>query len=949
MMKNVFSFSPLSSNAQLEDNAKNVPYQLDLAGNQAVPHINNLLFFHEVDIYQGDKTQAKADALRLKHFDQMEAYGLFLKRKGRRPLFDLYPCFQPFNEATKAFFPFIKSLQQRLQPGDTILSLWDRSGYFAGLLAGLFSQQQVITTWTGNQDILGYKGFYHWMGHLPNLQVLFCDLDKPLPIQDDTISLVVGQDTFHRFGQSLLMRELLRITHDEAAIIFPHVHLTNSEPEPFFERGCKQLHGRDYDAFFQQMAQHIPRKGYVFGEPYLFWENDGKRNQAIPLVSTPDMTDYNALLAILPNSWQEPLAAFGMDDLDNVADCRVLVNQILQVDLHRQRVYIDRDKMEGGVGHLLDRHPIYVERLGAAADYPLSEAICRILHLAQKGLTIQEISHKVHIPLEAVIAGLRKLDQQGIVQVLPISEDAFRLQHFISTQQYLIPYQDQTLSALWHSAQQHFQDEVLLIDASDESTFTFGEADEVIQTICASLAGQALQKGDHVILYGELHVEALLMYWACMQMGLIAVPVPAHTSPSNLAHIFAVTAAKLICCDHSAVEMAREAIPDAPLIFWDEEDERSDTLYFSDWLENNHTEEFSPVDISHEDTAVVLFTSGSTSIPKGVPLTHGHLFRSGHLITETFHWTEKDKFLAFGGLGYMSGLRNSAIAPLISGTAIVVPDPAVATHAFGVAESIDQHQVSILAANPALYRQWVQHHQRVGKQLRSLKTIMCTGSQLTATLAKEFETAFQLPILNYYGLTETTGICTSEAPFAQRPPSQTIGKPVGCIAQVVDEMGNLVPIGAEGELRIFGENIMTGYLGQSALTTEVIRDGWFYTGDIASVDAAGYLQLHGRKREIVKTSTEELIYLSEIEAVAQMLPWVEAAAACAFTENDIEKIALFVLGSDEQADLSALQAHLLARLGARRLPHLTRIKTAFPYGTNGKILKKQLLHELQNG
>ena len=461
------------------------------------------IFFLEADIFRGKVEGGKAETLWTQHFHEIDQYALFLHRKGRRPLFDIYPCFQPFNEATKAFFPFINTLQSRLQPGDTILNLWDRSGFFAGLLAGLFPEQQIITTWTGNQDMLGYKGFYHWFGNRPRHQILFCDLNKPLPIQENTISLVIGLDSFHRFDQSLLMRELLRITHDDAAIIFPHVHLTNSEPEPYFDRGCKQLHGMEYDAFFQRMAQHTSRKGYIFGEATMFWENDVKKNPEIPLSHTPNTSDYNALLAILPSDWKVPLAAFGTESIADVATCRILVNHILQIDLHQGRVFVDRDKMEKGVGHLLDRHPIYVERLKEAGDYPLSEQMCRVLYLAMQGHTVQEISTLTQLDLQFIIDDLSDLEQRGIAQVLPLSEEAFRLQQFISTQEYLFPHSSQHLQLLWQQAQRLYKDQPLLIDGKDESIFTFEEADEVVEMVCRRLQEVGLSKGDHIILYGD--------------------------------------------------------------------------------------------------------------------------------------------------------------------------------------------------------------------------------------------------------------------------------------------------------------------------------------------------------------------------------------------------------------------------------------------------------------
>ncbi len=951
-MDPIFTFSPEDKAFSHSPAPQKLPFQLDPDGCQAVPQYGNLLFFNEADIFQGKKSTEKAQALYEQHFQDMAQYELFLQRKGRRPLFDLYGCFQPFNEATKAFFPFIKELQKRLKPGDVILNLWDRSAYFAGLLAALFPRQKIITTWTGNKDILGYKGFHHWLKDESQLQVLFCDLDKPLPIRDNAISLVVGMDAFHRFDQSLLMGELLRITHEEAAIIFPHVHLSNNEPEPFFERGCKQLHGRDYDAFFHKMSETHARKGYVFGEPYLFWQNDVERNQQIPLISQPDTSDYNALLCILPDSWQGPLSAFSMADLADPGSCRILLNQLLHIDLYRQRISVDRGKMDGTAGHLLDRHPIFVKRLENAAAFQLDDSMAQVLHLAQYGLTLTEISQQLQLQLSEITPFLQQMEEAGILQVLPLSENFFRLQHFIATQYYIMPRQAQTLPALWQQAQQLYADRPLLIDAGDESSFSFEEADEVVEILCHRLMTAGIQKGEHIMLYGEPHIEALFIFWACMRLGIVVVPVHEHVRPQSLREIQALVQARMAFCWGKDRASVREAMGDRELILWDEEEEISGEKSVSLWLEDVVENSFPSTAIRQEDTAVVLFTSGSTGRPKGVPLSHGHLFRSGRLITEAFQWTEKDRFLALGGLGYMSGLRNSCVAPLLSGTAVVVPDVSAASHTFAIAETIAQQQVSILAANPALYRQFVQYQDRVGRQLRSLTCVMCTGSPLTARLMEEFEAAFRQPILNYYGLTETTGICSAVLPFLEKNIASGIGQPLGSIAQIVDAQGALCAEGAEGELRIFSENIMTGYLRQAEETASVIRKGWFYTGDIASLDENNQLHLRGRKREIVKTATEELIYLSEIESAAKKLPWVKAAAAGGFVQHDAERIALFVLCDADrisEAGEILMREHLSAILGEKRLPQYIRLTADFPYGANGKILKQELIDELQNG
>ena len=148
---------------------------------------------------------------------------------------------------------------------------------------------------------------------------MFCDLNLPLPFDDDSIAFTIGLDTFHRFNQSFMLSELMRVVKTDGIILFPHVHLSNNEPEPFFERGCKQRHGKDYAQAFEQLSKTTNWDGYIFSEPFLFSENDIKQSTEIPLISTPNTLDYNALIAFLPKSWgNETLSAFSLKNIERI-------------------------------------------------------------------------------------------------------------------------------------------------------------------------------------------------------------------------------------------------------------------------------------------------------------------------------------------------------------------------------------------------------------------------------------------------------------------------------------------------------------------------------------------------------------------------------------------------------------------------------------------------------
>jgi acyl-coenzyme A synthetase/AMP-(fatty) acid ligase len=917
-----------------------------------IPKIDNLYFFNEVDIFP-ESTSVSQDRILDKSFKDASKYEQFLKQKGRRPLYDMYACFQPFNECLKAVYPFLKKLKTQVKKDDVILNLYDRSGWITSLLAGLFPEQQIITSWEGNRDVLGYQGYHFWMKDVKNVTVLFCDLNKPLPFKDKSIAFVVGLDAFHNFDQLLMIEELYRIVNDDGAILFPHVHLSNSEPDPFFERGCKQIHGKEYQSAFSLINKSNDWEGFVFSEPELFSANDITCDIPFIVQSNPDTTDYNALIALLPKSWKETgLSAFSMKDLANPGKARVLINLLLNISLHQQKVVVDRSSFDGGMDHLLERHPVYVERIKGLENLSLSELATKIIYLAKNEFTVEEISVTINKPENLVLDELEKLERLGLLQVLPITESGIRLQNFIMTQEFIISKKQQTVKNLWDEAVRSYPENRAIISLQDESEFTYSDCNEILPTIIAALYAEGLKKGDKIIICNTLHSEAILLFWACMQLGIVVVPIAQHLADETIATIVEVTGSEYIFTNQKFYSEKEAILINLKSILFDyEEEAQNETLtYFADWL--NIEEENDPeiVDISPNDEAVILFTSGSTGTPKGVQLSHGNLYRSGKLISDTFHWKESDRFFSVGGLETMSGLRNSAITALNVGSSVVVPREDSTTNLFAITEAIEVSQSTIMGSNPALLRQAVKFKDKIRGQLDSVKTLICTGNKVSNQLRKEVKELYGLSILNYYGLSETTGICISQSPMDPSLDLDTIGKPIGCIAQIVDENNNLVAPDETGELRIFSNNLMQGYFKDPKQTSEAIRDGWFYTQDLAKYLEGGYIQLLGRKRNIAKTSIEEIVYLDVIQEFISELDFIEDTFVCSYDQDDAEKIVAFItlkseLSASEEAIKKDLYNLLVEKFGAKKVPHRLQVLAKLPYSTSGKLLKNQLLNE----
>jgi acyl-coenzyme A synthetase/AMP-(fatty) acid ligase len=219
---------------------------------------------------------------------------------------------------------------------------------------------------------------------------------------------------------------------------------------------------------------------------------------------------------------------------------------------------------------------------------------------------------------------------------------------------------------------------------------------------------------------------------------------------------------------------------------------------------------------------------------------------------------------------------------------------------------------------------------------------------LPPTLAERLRGLTAAPICDYYGLTETCGGCLFVRPGEQGLARGTIGRPRGVIAQIVNEQGELVPGQGVGELRIYSENVMSGYYREPELTRAILRDGWLYTGDLVSRRSDGRLILHGRKRDVIKDARGDLIYLGEIEAALERDAGVAEAAVCSYRDpQEEEQLAAFVRarpGIVQESELvNRLRHMLLASLGARKVPQRIVVVADFPRCGNQKVDKAQLV------
>ncbi|MEG3049188.1 MAG: hypothetical protein RR792_03220 [Thermomonas sp.] len=498
-----------------------------------VPVLDGFVMFSEPLLHAGMATAPLLAEMASRLFGTEADFVSYRRDRRQRGVVESYAAFAPFNESTRSIEPVLPHAASALRDGDAILDTWCRTGYSGEWLAGRFPRQRIVSLWEGNSSVLGYRGFRHLLGQgqrARNLDIVFCHLDKPLPFADDAFGMLHAYDTLHRYGLSPLAGECLRVARDDAGILFPHLHLSNSEPEPYFQRGCRQGHGHDYRAWLDQVTATGKRRGWVFSEAVLFGMAESS-----DLVDDPGTAHYNGMVAILPDQvLPEPVA------LDVSAPRRFLVNPLFRIHIGRGKVQVDPGLFDGAVGHLLARHPVYAARL-PVGPVDVSDAALVALLLAVVGTPESAILAAVSPDSPMAASALSDMTAMELLRPAPISAAAHRLQRFHCNQW---PADEDGIATAFWSRIADCSHELLILaegdglDGNDLSRFA--------QATASSLRERGLVAGDWLSVAVDEHPLLLLAAIAAASSGfnvqLCASSTPPHPDSKLFVHADAIAA-----------------------------------------------------------------------------------------------------------------------------------------------------------------------------------------------------------------------------------------------------------------------------------------------------------------------------------------------------------------------------------------------------------------------
>jgi len=476
-------------------------------------------------------------------------------------------------------------------------------------------------------------------------------------------------------------------------------------------------------------------------------------------------------------------------------------------------------------------------------------------------------------------------------------------------------------------------------------TFSYAQVDELSGRVAASLLGLGLRPGQTVAVQLPNIPQFLFAYFGVLKAGLVVLPLnPLLRTPEIAYHLEDSDAALLVTYDLFAGEALKAAeaggvpayvatspgVPEAP----------EGARHFDELYRASDTREIAATD--PDDTAVLLYTSGTTGHPKGAELTHAQMYTACTTGGETFGYRPEDVSLLVLPLFHVFGLSSTLnVSVRFGGSVVLVPRFEVGA----VLDALEKYRCTVFCGVPTMYVALVQADVG-GRDLSALRVGVSGGASIPGEVIRAFEERFPgTVILEGYGLSETVALATFNRSADERR-VLSVGKPLpGLDVRIFDEKDEELPAGREhvGEIVIRGTTVMKGYYKKPEATAEAMRGGWFRTGDLAYRDEDGFVYIVDRKKDMVIRGGYN-VYPREIEEVLYQHPAVAEAAVIGRPDERLgeEVVAYVSLKPGQDADVADLSAFCKERLAAYKYPRELHILDDLPKGPTGKLLKTRL-------
>lgn len=502
-----------------------------------------------------------------------------------------------------------------------------------------------------------------------------------------------------------------------------------------------------------------------------------------------------------------------------------------------------------------------------------------------------------------------------------------------------------------------FPDKIALVEAGTKKQVSYHELLMQVDRAADMFFEHGIRKGDRVAVCHRNSIDTIVANFALYKLGAVCIPMNFMvTKQEELQYILNNAAVKAVVTQGEFLRHYIKAEPEIPSLQWIfSTDKISETaaanpkvqLFWEQIEKSVSHEETASAGATLEDLAFILYTSGTTGVPKGAMLTHGNLASNVISCAQIFKITDDDVFLCLLPMFHSFAWTTCVIIPLyLNLKVVIVANIMPASHWLG---SMGSEKVTLILAVPQIYSVLSKEAKGLKRlylrfwPFKNVRFAVSGAAPLTQEIKDRFEEKIGVPILEGYGLTETSPVVSVNTEELQK--IKSVGPAIPAVSTiVVDDNGNEVPRNHEGELCVKGPNVFKGYWGNEAATRDAFtEDGWFKTGDIVEVDDDGFIFIKDRKKDMIIIKGLK-VFSAQVEAVICEHPAIEECAIIGVPDGRGGEFVKLYAVKKEGAEVSTLEFRkfLKAHLDNYKRPRDFEFVDSLPKNALRKVLKREL-------
>jgi long-chain acyl-CoA synthetase len=489
--------------------------------------------------------------------------------------------------------------------------------------------------------------------------------------------------------------------------------------------------------------------------------------------------------------------------------------------------------------------------------------------------------------------------------------------------------------AVTHVLQSHAQQTPEAIAIHFEGRdWTYLELYTKAKRVADYLTKRGYKKGDVVAQFMLNSDRFLVAYYGVQLAGLTVMPVNTKLAPPEVAYIFEHSQAKVLIADERLYDVVLSTEPNFEEMIWNG--------LFEAIMEDENQETLPLVEVNEEDTAVIMYTSGTTGKPKGVMLSHENILATAEIWSESMNLSATDRTFICTPLFHCAGSHVFAVPTMLKGGAVLVdeafsPDKTLA--------QIVETKATIFFGVPAMYTILLSKPELATFSFEQLRLFCYGAAPMPYELIRRLKDTFpQVKVQNLYGQTENSPATSSLLDDEALIKIGSVGRPLARTQiKLISANGEEVPTGEVGEICVKGPQVMQGYLRAPEETSKSVVDGWLYSGDLGRFDEEGFLYIVDRKKDMIIRGGEN-IYPIEVEEVLYQIPEILEAAVIGFPHEVYGEVAkaFVVLKDEEHVTEQQVLDYCKTQLAKYKVPHEIDFIEQLPRNASGKVLKHTL-------